>query len=103
MKLKLFKRKAKEPSVDTRIDAKDHQFTVQCPRPEPHVPLRLAGLSPIPKWTHPGKKGKVLVCRSCGGDVRVFHFSWTTLTCTFCGANTEKGNWLLAAQETDEE
>ena len=97
------KKTEEEPVADTRIDAKDHQFTItRCPRPEPHVPLRLAGLSPIPKWTHPGKKGKVIICSNCGGDVRVFNFSWTTLTCAFCEADIEKGDWLLAAQEEDE-
>ena len=105
MKLKLFKRKAQaeEPVVDTRIDAKDHQFTVECPRPEPHIPLRLAGLSPIPKWTHPGKKGKVIICSNCGGDVRVFNFSWTALTCSYCEVNIEKADWLLAASTDDDE
>jgi ribosomal protein S27E len=63
MKLKFFKRKAKEPSVDTRI----------------------------------------IICSNCGGDVRVFNFSWTALTCSYCEVNLEKADWLLAASTDDDE
>jgi len=50
---------------------------------------------PVPKWTHPGKKGKDIYCPKCGNTTHVFHFGWDALRCQFCQGITDKYAWLL--------
>ena len=49
----------------------------------------------VPKWTHAGKAGKEIHCPECGLPVRVFNFSWYSLTCSNCKATVKKYQWLL--------
>ena len=104
MRLKLFKRKAQaeEPVVDTRIDARDHQWLRGHRQGDPMIPLRLAGLQKVPKWCHGGREGKTIICPECGSDTHVHHFSWDALTCGGCSADIEKYDWYLAASTEEE-
>ena len=51
--------------------------------------------SPIPKWTHAGRKGKKVYCPKCSGETHVYHFGWHTLKCGTCKAMIEKSEWLM--------
>jgi hypothetical protein len=108
MKLKLFRRKPKveKPVIDTRIDARDHQWIHgQQPRQylsDPMIPLRLAGLRKVPKWCRCGREGKTILCPECGGVSHVYHFSWDALKCGSCSADIEKYDWYLAASTDDD-
>ena len=54
---------------------------------------------PVPKWTHPGKKGKTIYCPDCMHGTHVGHFAWSTLRCPQCKAQTDKYEWLLRNRE----
>ncbi len=45
--------------------------------------------------TRAGKEGKVITCPICHCSKPVYHFSWSSLQCTFCKANVEKTDWLI--------
>ena len=54
---------------------------------------------PVPKWTHPGKKGKTIYWPDCMHDTHVMHFAWSALSCSKCKAQTDKYEWLLRNRE----
>jgi len=62
-------------------------------RKKPEAPLER-----VPKWCHPGKAGKLLICPEpqCNGTTHVYHFSWSALVCTHCGETNDKFDWYLA-------
>ena len=106
--MQLFKnKKAEAPVADTRIDARDLEFTRDPPFPlplqqeGPMIPLRLAGLQKVAKWCHPGKSGKRIICPVCASFSNVSHFGWTTLRCPVCHTDVEKYDWYLAAAPED--
>ena len=112
MKLKLFRRKAKAeaevPVIDTKIDARDHEFVrtgmrLYLRQGNPMIPLRLAGLQKVPKWCHGGREGKTIICPECGDYTHVHHFSWDALKCGFCNADVDKYDWYLAAPNEEVE
>ena len=55
-------------------------------------------LERVPKWTHPGKSGKRILCPEpdCNGITHVYNFSWSALVCTHCGEANNKYDWYLA-------
>ena len=55
--------------------------------------------TPVPKWTHAGKSGKVIYCPHCSTPVRVMNFSWSALVCKKCKMETEKYHWLLPVED----
>ena len=52
----------------------------------------------VPKWTHPGKKGKTVYCPRCMHGTHVGHFAWTALSCSRCKASAGKYDWLLRVE-----
>jgi hypothetical protein len=64
---------------------------------EPEPDLRK--YTPVPKWTHPGKKGKTVYCPRCLHGTHVGHFAWSALRCSQCKASAGKYEWLLRADE----
>ena len=49
----------------------------------------------VNKHTRAGYNGKVIICPECDSRARVFHFSWSALSCQECGAMVEKNQWRL--------
>ena len=49
----------------------------------------------VPKWCHPGKKGKSIVCPNCYVVHHVVHFSWNILVCPHCSLANQKYDWFL--------
>ena len=64
----------------------------------PVVPPRLER---IPKWCHPGKGGKRLLCPEpqCKGITHVYNFKWSALVCIHCGEANNKYDWYLAPKD----
>jgi hypothetical protein len=58
----------------------------------------------VNKHTRAGRNGREIVCPKCNEKHKVYHFSWTALTCFHkggCGADVNKQDWTVAL--TDKE
>ena len=47
----------------------------------------------VNKYTRAGVNGKQIVCPLCNNEARVFHFSWSALTCQCCRQSINKSEW----------
>jgi len=50
----------------------------------------------VNKHTRAGNNGKEIKCPNCCACATVFHFSWSALTCQYCGTNVNKYDWRIA-------
>jgi len=48
---------------------------------------------PVNPRSRAGKNGKLLLCPHCKGLSRVYHFSWSALSCQTCGKSINKYDW----------
>ena len=55
---------------------------------------------PVTGRTRAGKNGKNIMCPVCGHIHRIHHLSWSSLTCTRCGSNVDKYEWMVDATDT---
>ncbi len=46
--------------------------------------------------TRAGNNGKTIKCPNCSAPSHVFHFSWSALTCQYCGKSINKIDWSIA-------
>ena len=51
----------------------------------------------VTKYTRGGKYGKQLVCPECDNIIRVYHFSFSGLTCPKCKQSVAKYDWKVRA------
>ena len=51
--------------------------------------------SNVTKYTRGGKYGKQLVCPECGNIIRIYHFSFSGLTCPKCKQSVDKYRWKV--------
>ena len=49
----------------------------------------------VNKNTRAGSEGKDIFCPHCHTLSRVYHFSWSALTCNHCSTDVDKEDWLL--------
>ena len=49
----------------------------------------------VTKYTRGGKNGKQLVCPECDNIIRVYHFSFSGLTCPKCKQSVDKYSWKV--------
>ncbi len=49
----------------------------------------------VNRYTRAGVNGKQIVCPQCNNEARVFHFSWSALTCQHCHNSINKPDWIL--------
>ena len=49
----------------------------------------------VTKYTRGGKYGKQLVCPDCDNIIRIYHFSFTGLTCPKCKQSVDKYRWKV--------
>ena len=49
----------------------------------------------VTKYTRGGKNGKQLVCPECDNIIRVYHFSFSGLTCPKCKQSVAKYDWKV--------
>ena len=51
---------------------------------------------PITKTSKAGRAGKLIRCSNCDSiGRRVYHLSWTRLTCLICKKDINKYDWLI--------
>ncbi len=50
--------------------------------------------------TRAGKNGKQVMCPVCQCKHRVYHFSWSSMTCTSCKTDVKKEEWLVDQLDT---
>ena len=53
----------------------------------------------VNKNTRASKNGKHIYCPECNKPTKVYHFSWSALTCSECDAMIEKYDWLLEPRQ----
>ena len=51
----------------------------------------------VTRYTRGGKNGKQLVCPDCGNIIRIYHFSFSGLTCPQCKQSVAKYDWKVRA------
>ena len=49
----------------------------------------------VTRYTRAGKNGKQLVCPECDNIIRVYHFSFSGLTCPKCKQSVDKYRWKV--------
>ena len=49
----------------------------------------------VTRYTRGGKYGKQLVCPDCDNIIRVYHFSFSGLTCPKCKQSVAKYDWKV--------
>ena len=49
----------------------------------------------VTRYTRGGKNGKQLVCPDCGNIIRIYHFSFSGLTCPQCKQSVDKYSWKV--------
>ncbi len=50
---------------------------------------------PITKHVRAGKWGKHIMCPNCRSISKVYHFSWSGLTCQQCNTDIDKSLWSV--------
>ena len=51
------------------------------------------GWKRLDRWTRASASGRVIRCPHCGTEARVFHFSWSAVTCQGCDRMVDKYDW----------
>ena len=49
----------------------------------------------VTRYTRGGKYGKQIVCPECDNIIRVYHFSFSGLTCPKCKQSVDKYSWKV--------
>ena len=49
----------------------------------------------VNRYTRAGNNGKTIECPKCHNHVHVFHISWSAITCTICGEDVNKEDWII--------
>ena len=49
----------------------------------------------VTRYTRGGKNGKQLVCPECDNIIRIYHFSFSGLTCPKCKQSVDKYRWKV--------
>ena len=49
----------------------------------------------VTRYTRGGKYGKQLVCPECDNIIRIYHFSFSGLTCPKCKQSVAKYDWKV--------
>ena len=50
----------------------------------------------VSKYSRAGKGGKPIYCPICTHSARVYHFSWSAITCSYCKRMVNKKEWFLS-------
>ena len=49
----------------------------------------------VDRFTRAGYTGKYITCPKCQQSNKVFHFSWSALTCLCCRESINKNDWRI--------
>ena len=50
---------------------------------------------PVDRWTRAGSYGRLIKCPHCGHENRVYHFSWSAVTCQGCKRMVDKHDFTF--------
>ena len=53
----------------------------------------------VNKHTRAGQQGKTIYCSKCNSKNKVYHFSWSALTCEGCDQMIDKYDFLLQPRQ----
>jgi len=59
--------------------------------------MEILSMNNVNRFTRASKQGKIIVCPLCDSRARVFHFSWSKLSCLDCNHLVDKNEWRLAS------
>ena len=68
-----------------------------CENTNQEVRIVSSYLTRLKKYAKAGKYGKDLFCPYCNHQHRVYHFSWTTLTCQQCNRSVKRSEWWVSS------
>ena len=49
----------------------------------------------VNRYTRAGNNGKQITCPKCKESARVYHFSWSAITCQLCQESINKEEWII--------
>ena len=52
----------------------------------------------VNRYTRAGNNGKQITGPKCKESARVYHFSWSSLTCQSCNESVSKEDWIVEAK-----
>jgi len=56
----------------------------------------------VNRFTRAGRTGKTIICPQCDNKARVFHFSWSKLSCMNCNHSIDKNEWILEEESNND-
>lgn len=56
-------------------------------------------MNKVNKHTRAGKRGKRIFCPECNKPTKVYHFSWSAITCGTCEQIINKNEWNLKERQ----
>ena len=68
-----------------------------CENTNQEVRIVSSYLTKLKKTARAGSWGKDIFCPHCNHQHRVFHFSWTSLTCHQCNRNVKRSEWWVSS------
>ena len=68
-----------------------------CENTNQEVRIVSSYLTRLKKYAKAGKYGKDLFCPYCNHQHRVYHFSWSALTCHQCNRNVKRSEWWVSS------
>ena len=54
-------------------------------------------MTKVNRYTRAGQDGKWITCPKCSQTAKVYHFSWSALTCMCCRESVDKSQWEVYA------
>jgi ribosomal protein S27E len=54
-------------------------------------------MTKVNRYTRAGQDGKWITCPKCSQTSKVYHFSWSALTCQCCRESVNKSDWEVYA------
>ena len=55
--------------------------------------------APVSRYTRCKRSGKVIKCPKCDSKGRIYHLSWSDLSCQGCKERISKEDWLIEVKE----
>jgi len=57
----------------------------------------ILSMTKVNRYTRAGHDGKWITCPKCSQTAKVYHFSWSALTCQCCRESVDKSQWEVYA------
>lgn len=94
---------AEQQQLSKRDELRREGHTITCDlRSTAFFPNRLTGRLiqslqdkwvPVTRATRARAAGKLIKCPHCGTEAKVYHFSWSAVTCQGCNRMVDKYDW----------